>query len=303
MTNHLDTHYISWKYEIKAVVQRSSFVSTKHSIKRELFLRRPISPAHGEEPSPAIEDAKDLPKFFRSKVTIPPRIQQGAESMKVKVEMKARNKGYMVREVECFIVQTEDINYVTKASHPKIENAENPGVPLTVNGSRTVSNVLRKQNEDADLDFGHGRPLELDIRLDNNYLIPTEQGLSWLSITHAFEYKIHFMDVNLEPVTGHWPILVDHSVVTPLRKGKNGDSVAELAPLTVQSESSDEEQSIEAESGAHAGNEDGSEDNSDVSSDTSSTHSRSSFSALSKFMDTVWSGVERRLHRQPEVVV
>lgn len=69
-------------------------------------------------------------------------------------------------------------------------------------------------NTDGDLDFGRHTPIEFDMRIDNDQLIPTEHGLGWLRISHVLRYSIHFMDVNLAPLISEVPLFVGNEVVS-----------------------------------------------------------------------------------------
>lgn len=121
LLNKLDTHYIDWKYEIIAKVQRDFIFSTSREVKHDLAVQRPMSGLGPKEKT--ITASTDLPGNFRSKITIPSRIALGQDRLKATVEMKARNKGYMIKEIDCAIVQTEDIRYTTRHPHPSVANA------------------------------------------------------------------------------------------------------------------------------------------------------------------------------------
>ena len=121
LLNKLDTHYIDWKYEIVATVQRDFILSTSKTIKHELAVQRPMATLGPKEPT--VTAATDMPGDFRSKITIPSRIALGQDRLKALVETKARNKGFMIREVDCAIVQTEDIRYHTRYPHANVPNA------------------------------------------------------------------------------------------------------------------------------------------------------------------------------------
>ncbi|KAI1314642.1 hypothetical protein EDD11_001894 [Mortierella claussenii] len=224
LINKLDTHYIDWKYEIHTTLHRDSLFSSSQLVKHDLILRRPIV---GKDETVALLTAStDLPKQFRSKLSVPSRIALNDNRLIATVEMKARDKSYMVKEIDCAVVQTENINYITKRSHPNVANAINPGVPCTVNASRLVSSIRKIANDDFDLDFGRKKPIELDIRLDNFQLIPTERGLEWLEIFHVVRFTVHFMDINLKPIITELPLFVDHErsegavVVAPVAEVK-----------------------------------------------------------------------------------
>ncbi|KAF9392055.1 hypothetical protein CPB97_004350, partial [Podila verticillata] len=89
-----------------------------------------------------------------------------------------------------------------------------PGASCKVNASRIVSSLVVMPNTDGDLDFGQHTPIEFDMRLDNDQLIPTEHGLGWLRISHVLRYSIHFMDVNLAPLISEVPLFVGNEVVS-----------------------------------------------------------------------------------------
>ncbi|KAF9088662.1 hypothetical protein BGX29_000165 [Mortierella sp. GBA35] len=208
MINRLDTHYIDWKYEIHATLKRDFMLSGTRVVKHELIIRRHIVPR--TETTAILSVPFDLPKQFRSKVSAPSRVSMGQDKLRVSVEMKARDKLYMVKEIDCAVVQTEDINYVTKQSHPSVDNAHAPGVAVKINATRLVSAHKRIANDDNDLDFGRHQPIDIDLRLDNFQLLPTERGLSWLDITQVIRFTVNFMDVNLEPIVTELPLFVDH---------------------------------------------------------------------------------------------
>lgn len=108
-----------------------------------------------------------------------------------------------------------------------------PGAPCKVNASRIVSNFKKVRNEENSLDFGRKKPINMDLRIDNFQLIPTEQGLDWLQISHVLRYTIHFMDVQLEPIVTELPLFVSHEdlscVAEPMLKFKRAETI--LMPL------------------------------------------------------------------------
>ncbi|KAG0252390.1 hypothetical protein BG011_007007 [Mortierella polycephala] len=212
LINKLDTHYIDWKYEIHATLQRDSIFSLKRVVKHDLIFRRPIPPKDEDAPDHTV--STDMPKQFKSKLTVPKYVSLGQDSLAATVKLKARDKSYMIKEIDCAVVQTEDIDYFTKRSHPSVEDAEFPGVPCKVNASRLVSVIKKIPNDDFDLEFGHSKPIEMDVRLDNMQLIPTERGLDWLEISHVFRFTIYFMDVNLQPLITELPLIVGHEEVS-----------------------------------------------------------------------------------------
>ncbi|KAG0215813.1 hypothetical protein BGX28_008124 [Mortierella sp. GBA30] len=212
LINKLDTHYIDWKYEIHATLQRDFIFSSTRVVKHDLILRRAITPT-GENAAVTMTASTDMPKQFRSKLTAPSRIVLGQDQLTASIEMKARHKSYMIKEIDCAIVQTEDINYFTRRGHPSVDNAHVPGVPCTVNASRLVSAIKKIPNDDNDIDFGRRKPIEMKVRLDNFQLIPTERGLDWLEISHTLRFTVHFMDVNLPPVITELPLFVGHEEV------------------------------------------------------------------------------------------
>ncbi|KAF9916931.1 hypothetical protein BX616_002416 [Lobosporangium transversale] len=236
LINKLDTHYIDWKYEIHATLQRDSIFSSTRIVKHDLILRRPIPTTVGasedQSSTPLLTASTDLPKQFRCKVTIPSRISLNQEKLRATVDMKARHKSFMIKEIDIAVVQTEDINYTTKRGHPNVENAQEPGASCTVKGSRLVSSIKKVENEDFDLDFGRKKPLELDIRLDNFQLIPSEHSLDWLNISHIVRFTVYFMDVNLPPNTLEMPLIVDHEgvsaeTITSLKSGAEARAATE----------------------------------------------------------------------------
>ncbi|KAF9571703.1 hypothetical protein EC968_000301 [Mortierella alpina] len=212
LINKLDTHYIDWKYEIHATLQRDHIFSTTKVIKHDLILRRSLDPRE-ESTQALITASTDMPKQFKSKLSAPSRIGLGQNQLVATVEMKARHKSYMIKEIDCAVVQTEDINYFTRRGHPSVENAHVPGVPCKVNASRLVSAIKKIPNEENDLDFGRHKPIELNVRLDNHQLIPTERGLGWLDISHTLRFTVHFMDVNLPSIVTELPLFVAHEEI------------------------------------------------------------------------------------------
>lgn len=122
LINKLDTHYIDWKYEIHATLQRDHIFSTTKVIKHDLILRRSLDPRE-ENTQALITASTDMPKQFKSKLSAPSRIGLGQDQLVATVEMKARHKSFMIKEIDCAVVQTEDINYFTRRGHPSVENA------------------------------------------------------------------------------------------------------------------------------------------------------------------------------------
>jgi len=110
LINKLDTPYIDWKYEIHATLRRNYFFSTTRVVKHDLILRRPIGPTSDNE----LTASMDRPGQYRSKLTASGRLVLGQDRLLAKAELKARNKEYMIKEVDCAIIQIEDIDYVTK---------------------------------------------------------------------------------------------------------------------------------------------------------------------------------------------
>ncbi|KAK3825607.1 MAG: hypothetical protein J3Q66DRAFT_328139 [Benniella sp.] len=210
LINKLDTHDIDWKYEIHATLKRDSIFATTQVVKHDLIFRRPVVPKG--ETTAMITSSTDMPGQFKSKLSVPSQIKLGQDRLVASVEMKARHKQYLIKEIECAIVQTENINYSTRHPHPQAENAENPGVQ--VKASRVVSAVKRIANDEFDMDFGRHKPIELNLHLDNFQLIPTERSLDWLEISHAFQFTVHLMDVNLQPIVTEMPLFVDHEEVS-----------------------------------------------------------------------------------------
>ncbi|KAF9927525.1 hypothetical protein FBU30_003117 [Linnemannia zychae] len=231
LINRLDTHDIDWKYEIHATLKRDFMLSTTRVVKHELILRRHVV-SRTETPlfyTPSV----DIPKKFRCKATIPSRISMGQDKITVSVEMKARDKQYMVREIDCAVVQSEEINYTTKQAHPSVESAHEPGVPFKINSSRLVSAHKKISNDDNDMDFGRHEPIEMDIHLDNFQLIPTELGHSWLDITQMLRFTVHFMDVSLQPIVKEVPLHVDHEEfsaekIADLKEAQHTNTAARL---------------------------------------------------------------------------
>lgn len=119
LINKLDTPYIDWKYEIHATIRRDYFFSSTRVVKHDLVLRRPIAPTSDCE----LTTSMDRPGQYRSKLTVPGRLVLGQDRLQAKAELKARSKGFLIKNVECALVQTEDIDYETKRGHPDVENA------------------------------------------------------------------------------------------------------------------------------------------------------------------------------------
>ncbi|KAF9425751.1 hypothetical protein BGZ94_007253 [Podila epigama] len=209
LINKLDTPFIDWKYEIHASLQRNYFFSSKRVVKHDLIMRRPIAATGDTELTTSV----DQPGQYRSKLTTPGRLVLGQDRLTAKAELKSRSKSYMIKELECGVVQIEEIDYRTKRGHP-IANADVPGAPCKIDSSRLVSSMVVVPNSDGDLDFGRYTPIEFDIRLDNDQLIPSEHGLGWLRISHVLRYTIHFMDVNLAPLISEVPLFVGNEVVS-----------------------------------------------------------------------------------------
>ncbi|KAG0346690.1 hypothetical protein BG004_001084 [Podila humilis] len=209
LINKLDTPFIDWKYEIHAKLRRDYFFSSTRVVKHDLILRRPI-PSSGDE---SMTTSVDQPGRYRSKLTYPGRVVLGQDRLTAKAELKARSKSYMIKELECSVIQNEEIDYRTKRGHP-IANAGVPGASCKIDSSRLVSSMVIMPNTESDLDFGRYTPVEFDIRLDNDQLIPTEYGLDWLKISHVLRYTIHFMDVSLAPLIFEMPLFVGNEVVS-----------------------------------------------------------------------------------------
>lgn len=83
--------------------------------------------------------------------------------------------------------------------------------------TRLVSSHVVLSNNEGDMDFGRFKPLEFDLRVDNDQLIPTEYGLGWLQISHVLRYTIHFMDVGHISVATSIPLFVGHGVISTER--------------------------------------------------------------------------------------
>ncbi|KAF9585650.1 hypothetical protein BGW38_001368 [Lunasporangiospora selenospora] len=209
LINKLDTPFIDWKYEIHATMRRDYFFSSTRVTKHDLILRRPISPTSDAD----MVTSMDRPGHFRSKLTFPGRLILGQDRIGAKAELKARNKSFMIKEIDCSIVQTENIHYLTRRGHP-VENARVPGAECKVSASRLVSSIVVMPNEGNDMDFGRFTPIELDIRVDNDQLIPTENGLGWLEISHVLRYTLHFMDVSQAPMITEIPIFVENEAIS-----------------------------------------------------------------------------------------
>ncbi|KAF9929765.1 hypothetical protein BGZ75_002595 [Mortierella antarctica] len=209
LINKLDTPYIDWKYEIHATLRRDFFFSSTRVVKHDLILRRPITPTSDS----VLTASMDRPGQYRSKLTAPGRIVLGQDRLQATAELKARSKEFMIKEVECAIVQMEEIEYLTKRGHP-VENAAAPGAVCKVHSSRLISSMVVIANEESDMDFGRFKPIEFDLRIDNDQLIPTEQGLGWLNISHILRYTLHFMDVNQPALSTELPLYVGNEVIS-----------------------------------------------------------------------------------------
>ncbi|KAF9086796.1 hypothetical protein BGX29_008037 [Mortierella sp. GBA35] len=205
LINKLDTPYIDWKYEIHATLRRDYFFSTTRVVKHDLILRRPIGATSDNE----LTASMDRPGQYRSKLTTPGRLVLGQDRLLAKAELKARSKEFMIKEVDCAIIQVEDIDYVTKSA-PSTEGQTR----CIVNSSRLVSSIQVIANDEADMDFGRYKPIEFDLRVDNHQLIPTERGLDWLNISHVLRYTIHFLDVNQPALITELPLFVGNEVIS-----------------------------------------------------------------------------------------
>ncbi|KAG0371008.1 hypothetical protein BC939DRAFT_465193 [Gamsiella multidivaricata] len=210
LINKLDTPYIDWKYEIHATLRRSYFFSSTRVVKHDLILRRPIAPTSES----TLTASMDRSGQYKSKLTAPGRLVLGQDRLLAKVELETRNKEFMIKEVDCSIVQIEEVDYVTRLEHPSVENANVPGAHCTVNSSRLVSALVVVPNDDSDMDFGRFNPVEFDLRVDNDQLIPTEHGLGWLNISHVLRYTVHFMDVNQPALITELPLFVANEVIS-----------------------------------------------------------------------------------------
>ncbi|KAF9198107.1 hypothetical protein BGZ49_001179 [Haplosporangium sp. Z 27] len=125
LINRLDTEFIDWKYEIHATLRRNSFFSVTRVVKHDLILRRLIEPT---TTTTSIENelvsAIDLEGEYRSKLTCPSgRIVLGQDRLQVQLELEARSKEFAIKEVDCAVVQTEEVDYLTKDAHPSVKNA------------------------------------------------------------------------------------------------------------------------------------------------------------------------------------
>ncbi|KAG0016068.1 hypothetical protein BGZ81_011411 [Podila clonocystis] len=230
LLNKLDTPYIDWKYEIQVTLRRGSLFSTTKVFKHDLTLRRLHTPSPSTK---TLTSSTDVHGRYRSKLTADGVISLGQDMLQASVELKARHKEYMIKEIDCAIVQTEDINFKTKRGHPSVDNAHVPGAPCKINASRLVSNFKKVRNEENSLDFGRKKPIEMDLRIDNFQLIPTEHMLDWLQISHVLRYTIHFMDVQLEPIVTELPLFVGHedlsSAAEPMLTFKRAETI--LMPM------------------------------------------------------------------------
>ncbi|KAI9235565.1 MAG: hypothetical protein BYD32DRAFT_52681 [Podila humilis] len=120
LINKLDTPYIDWKYEIQVTLRRSSLFSTTKTFKHDLILRRLHTPSPSTK---TLSSSTDVHGQYRSKLTADGVISLGQDILQASVELKARHKEYMIKEIDCAIVQTEDINFRTKRGHPSVDNA------------------------------------------------------------------------------------------------------------------------------------------------------------------------------------
>jgi hypothetical protein len=110
LINKLDTPYIDWKYEIHATLRRNYFFSATRVVKHDLILRRPIGATSDND----LTASMDRPGQYRSKLTAPGRLVLGQDRLLAKAELKARSKEFMIKEVDCAIIQLEEIDYVAK---------------------------------------------------------------------------------------------------------------------------------------------------------------------------------------------
>ncbi|KAF9170112.1 hypothetical protein BGX21_006633 [Mortierella sp. AD011] len=225
LINKLDTHYIDWKYEIHTTLRRNYFFSTTRVVKHELILRRPIAPTCDS----ILATSSDRTGQYRSKLTAPGRIVLGQDRLSAKAELKARTKEFMIREVDCALIQLEEVDFTTREPHPDVQNAHAPGVHCTVNSSRIVSSLVAVANEESDMDFGRFTPIEFDIRVDNDQLIPTERGLGWVNISHVLRYTLRFMDVNQPDLITELPLFVGNEVIS-----KESSAQVKRQPTTVR---------------------------------------------------------------------
>ncbi|KAG0316023.1 hypothetical protein BGZ97_007534 [Linnemannia gamsii] len=205
LINKLDTPYIDWKYEIHATLRRNYFFSATRVVKHDLILRRPIGATSDND----LTASMDRPGQYRSKLTAPGRLVLGQDRLLAKAELKARSKEFMIKEVDCAIIQLEEIDYVAKNA-PATEGQNH----CIVNSSRLVSSIHVVANDDADMDFGRYKPIEFDLRVDNHQLIPTERGLGWLNISHVLRYTVHFLDVNQPALISELPLFVGNEVIS-----------------------------------------------------------------------------------------
>ncbi|KAF9346609.1 hypothetical protein BGX26_001871 [Mortierella sp. AD094] len=225
LINKLDTPYVDWKYEIHATLRRDYFFSTTRVVKHDLILRRPIPPTSDS----ILTTSSDRTGQYRSKLTTPGRIVLGQDRLLAKAELKARTKEFMIKEVDCALIQLEEIDFVTKKAHPEVQNAHAPGVHCTVNSSRLVSSLVVISNDESDMDFGRFTPIEFDLRVDNNQLIPTERGLGWVNISHVLRYTVRFMDVNQPDLTTELPLFVGNEAIS-----KDDSARVKRQPTTVR---------------------------------------------------------------------
>lgn len=120
LINKLDTPYIDWKYEIQVTLRRGSLFSTTKTLRHDLILRRLHTPSPSTK---TLTSSTDVHGQYRSKLTADGVISLGQDTLQASVELKARHKEYMIKEIDCAIVQTEDINFKTKRGHPSVDNA------------------------------------------------------------------------------------------------------------------------------------------------------------------------------------
>ncbi|GJJ77207.1 hypothetical protein EMPS_09566 [Entomortierella parvispora] len=214
----------------EAGVTVSSTESVHHHLSRLLGIK---SSSEGEAKAEAEEGVVaasiDRAGEYRSKIKVPGTMILGQDRLKATVELKARNKAFVIKEVDCAIVQTEDIDYDTRRGGAPIEEEGESETVCKVNATRLVSSHVVLTNDEGDMDFGRFEPLEFDLRVDNDQLIPTEYGLGWLQVSHVLRYTIHFMDVAHRSVMTSIPLFVGHGVVSTVNpEGQSSRLVGNL---------------------------------------------------------------------------
>jgi len=93
----------------------SSTESVPHHLGRLLGIKSSTDVGATAEAEAGVVSASiDRAGEYRSKIRVPGSVVLGQDRLKAIVDLKARNKAFVIKEVDCAIVQTEDINYDTQ---------------------------------------------------------------------------------------------------------------------------------------------------------------------------------------------